>query len=1747
MITKQDVSTVRLSPTNKDFAQIWTELIDVASKISTRWDPVSTNESDPGIVLLKVLVGIADMLNYNIDKNILEAYMPSAAQIESMRMLCNMLGYNMKMYRSAETTITLDYTKASVNGDTPDNESNPGYALPAIGLSLPRFTVFYNDNKDVFYTSTNSEPILITNIDHLVRVPCIEGQVVQCESLNENNLITFANLTDDYRYYLPEVQIAENGIFIYNVEVDSATGDISSSTEAWMRVDNLNSMPQETKCFKVGYDSTMGLPYIEFNNDISNIIEDGLFVYYTRTSGANGNISANTITQFDAPSTDFWSAYALEHFTVTNPRATTNGANPETITEAYNGYKKVIGTFDTLVTCRDYMNKIYTLMDENNDPYVSNINVTDVNSDINNAVTICSCTNGGILYKAKSLSVEVDNSRNTTVGLTTVGLPDNTYRANIYNYPGSSVKDVPLLNSFELVLYPFNTFSKVNQRTSGIIEKYNKSFSYVEPKIDNVEFTTALASLLADVKTLAHTFRLPSVGDVVSINNYLRLDAVVSTANKVTQNEASAILTNIQIALANKFNMRNIDFGEQIPYDEILETIENADARIRVVSLQDPTARMYTKFAVKQNTGETLEYFVDSEVANECEPNNELNSTFNLFADKIYNKLAVRNILSGRVPLFKINNSFSTSFDEAAYIKRNPIDIEILPAALRAQLVSAKNALGKIVEPGSYPLVDQETGMLITATTDIDVVHPGATFEYHTFYRDNTSTVLSEEYVEVYEPYNSVFDNVTDIEINTEIPSTDGEVSDIPLEDGENIEFSAPNFATTMTYPAYVFYNFVSQHRNSESVAEYAKAVNLVNAIHSVGDDSASKNIDKKGGKFFANLWNSASKAGLLKEFYIINSDDEDKQAATMWEEESLDLKEYLNDAIRKSYRIGTVSFKQQDGSWFDGLAQTLGLGAKTASYLLETLLGVQTKPTAVSDVEYNSFTSADGVLDYLKDIKDQTSGKKIRFFHVPLQESTMQFWRNQLISAGNSGLISAPDYTPFSTDSTVLWRISGSGNVKSQFILDTGAKVLPQESKYFTDTSDRFKDTYLVTYPGKDPISYAIPQGSDYQLRPGEALYIHYTPSKTDSAGNSIASEPISKVYVSPAIIRPVGFDLQDTQLLYNRGGISWKKEDVVFPGPIGMNLMSLGASEQIEIREQLSVTIDEKSTSIANVYTNFDPTDKFVDVDVPVTASANADTLKKVKKYTLQDNEYFFYTDQNKASVAYYGSGSEIVLTGITLPSMSEAVDTEALLADSLQEVPFKSIDLRSTGASIVINENQFYTLVGGDTLKSLKLKSATSITNTPVECINDATAQVEFQLAGEDIITKLPRVDLIGASWKVACKTALLTSPVTVQTIRSDDSKIKNTITITNKYHGSSENSQLVEQKTKIEPDKNNPVSLKTNKVVQSANGSASFKDTENISLKIFSEGNSTITDFGATSMQTPVGIFTKFDLSGLAANGSVKLSAAIPENHFGIFSIYAHSDSDKLDGLRTLAGRSIDFPKSGSRAYIEVPKGMLNDICLINYECRGAGMSTGKTITDWWGVNLPRSSEAYAAYEKNPATTDLPEDFYFYCAKTDGDTPGTYKLFLRNGLNCIRINKSMTFSIKAEEAAAGELSMDTLKLVDASIVINQEQLRYRSVNNKSATDTLLGDIRAIDRDYDFYYSLDVENALSIDFNNSAHESLETPSVLYDVNNINRNFVVSKIDFDYLNKSTDSTGNDGRMYTAGGIRIARSSILR
>lgn len=87
--------------TNKDFNTIYPELLDLVKKLSNKWDPSLSNESDPGVLLLKLNAIIADKNNYNIDKNILECFPSSVTQEGNARRLYDSLGYRMHWYKSA--------------------------------------------------------------------------------------------------------------------------------------------------------------------------------------------------------------------------------------------------------------------------------------------------------------------------------------------------------------------------------------------------------------------------------------------------------------------------------------------------------------------------------------------------------------------------------------------------------------------------------------------------------------------------------------------------------------------------------------------------------------------------------------------------------------------------------------------------------------------------------------------------------------------------------------------------------------------------------------------------------------------------------------------------------------------------------------------------------------------------------------------------------------------------------------------------------------------------------------------------------------------------------------------------------------------------------------------------------------------------------------------------------------------------------------------------------------------------------------------------------------------------------------------------------------------------------------------------------------------------------------------------------------------------------------------------------------
>ena len=98
-----------LSYTNKDFNTIYPELLDLVKKLTYKWDPSISNESDPGVILIKLNALIADKCNYSSDKNVLECFPLSVTQESNARQLYEQLGYYMHWYNSAKVQVFISF------------------------------------------------------------------------------------------------------------------------------------------------------------------------------------------------------------------------------------------------------------------------------------------------------------------------------------------------------------------------------------------------------------------------------------------------------------------------------------------------------------------------------------------------------------------------------------------------------------------------------------------------------------------------------------------------------------------------------------------------------------------------------------------------------------------------------------------------------------------------------------------------------------------------------------------------------------------------------------------------------------------------------------------------------------------------------------------------------------------------------------------------------------------------------------------------------------------------------------------------------------------------------------------------------------------------------------------------------------------------------------------------------------------------------------------------------------------------------------------------------------------------------------------------------------------------------------------------------------------------------------------------------------------------------------------------------
>ena len=404
-----------LSYTNKDFNSIYAELLDLVKTLTNKWDPSISNESDPGVVLIKLGALLADKDNYNCDKNILELFPQSVSQYGNARKIYDIAGYSMKWYMSAITDVNFNYSGNDV-------------VSPNVITLKALDTMVSDESGEVVYTLL--EDVTLHTTSRYARAQCIQGVINQYE-VNGVDTITLDNLDEYNRIYFNETMIAENGIFVAN-----NTGSNLNYIGDWERVDNLESRPLGSKIFKFGVLPNSDTCYLEFPQDIVNLISGGLKIRYITTSGSAGNVSSNTLTTFyssdinvevkkDDGSTE--TINVTDQISINNPYAAVDGTDYEDLDSAYNNYKDIVGTFNTLVTCKDYETAVNDVMDGRNYA-ASNCVVSDRTNDINNSRIIMQRTSSGT-----NEVVDSGDMNAFSIGMYALCPMNNTVNAYYYN------------------------------------------------------------------------------------------------------------------------------------------------------------------------------------------------------------------------------------------------------------------------------------------------------------------------------------------------------------------------------------------------------------------------------------------------------------------------------------------------------------------------------------------------------------------------------------------------------------------------------------------------------------------------------------------------------------------------------------------------------------------------------------------------------------------------------------------------------------------------------------------------------------------------------------------------------------------------------------------------------------------------------------------------------------------------------------------------------------------------------------------------------------------------------------------------------------------------------------------------------------------------------------------------------------------------------------------------------------------
>ena len=109
MASSEDYTKGVVAYSSRDYNSLLSAYKEMIPKMQNLWNPDA--DSDPGMVLLKLLASSEDMQSTNLDWLANEVFAPSVSQRKDAEKIFGLIGYTLKWYTAGKTEVT--FTNAS--------------------------------------------------------------------------------------------------------------------------------------------------------------------------------------------------------------------------------------------------------------------------------------------------------------------------------------------------------------------------------------------------------------------------------------------------------------------------------------------------------------------------------------------------------------------------------------------------------------------------------------------------------------------------------------------------------------------------------------------------------------------------------------------------------------------------------------------------------------------------------------------------------------------------------------------------------------------------------------------------------------------------------------------------------------------------------------------------------------------------------------------------------------------------------------------------------------------------------------------------------------------------------------------------------------------------------------------------------------------------------------------------------------------------------------------------------------------------------------------------------------------------------------------------------------------------------------------------------------------------------------------------------------------------------------------------